>query len=100
LRADRVRWSSGVLGFCQENDIVLTAYAPLRLGVLTHPAVLDIAHRLKAAPAQVGLQWLIGQDGVVTIPHSGNPSRQRDNLAATAIVLSQTDLAQLDAAIT
>ena len=44
--------------------------------------------------------WLIGQDGVVTIPHSGNPSRQRDNLAATAIVLSQTDLARLDAAIT
>ena len=91
---------TGLLGFCQENDILLTAYAPLRLGVLTHPAVVDIAHRSKATPAQVGLQWLIGQDGVVTIPHSGNPSRQRDNLAATAIVLSQTDLAQLDAAIT
>jgi diketogulonate reductase-like aldo/keto reductase len=86
----------GTLQFCQEHHIVLTAYAPLR-GVVAHPTVVEIAGRIAATPAQVALNWLVRQPGVVTIPHSGNAQRQKDNLAAVDISLTEGDIAQLDA---
>jgi len=32
---------NGTLTFCRKNDIVLTAYSPLRLGDLSHPVVIE-----------------------------------------------------------
>ena len=87
---------SGTLAFCQENKVVLTAYAPLRGGVLTHETVVEIAERIAATPSQVALNWLIRQPGVITIPHSSNEQRQKDNLEATNILLSETDIQRLD----
>lgn len=89
----------GTLKFCQENNIVLTAYAPLRGGILTHSAVVEIASRIKATPAQVALNWLVRQPGGITIPHSGNEQRQKENLDAGSIQLSEADVHQLDALI-
>jgi diketogulonate reductase-like aldo/keto reductase len=86
----------GTLEFCRKNDIVLTAYAPLRGGVLTLDATVEIAGRLKATPAQVALNWLVRQPGVVTIPHSGNEQRQRENLEAVSLELTEADIRRLD----
>ena len=87
---------NGTVKFCQENKVVLTAYAPLRGGVLTHPTVVEIAERIQATPSQVALNWLIRQPGVITIPHSSNKQRQKDNLEATNIQLNEADTQQLD----
>jgi diketogulonate reductase-like aldo/keto reductase len=86
----------GTLKFCQENNVVLTAYAPLRGGVFTHQTVLEIAERISATPSQVALNWLISQPGVITIPHSSNEQRQKDNLEAINVQLSEADVQRLD----
>jgi len=86
----------GTLKFCLENDMVLTAYAPLRGGVLTHPTVVEIARSIAATPAQVAINWLIRQPVVVTITHSGNSQRQQENLEAGSIELSEEDIHRLD----
>ena len=86
----------GTLKFCQENNMVLTAYAPLRDGVLAHPAVVEIAHRIAVTPAQVALNWLIRQPGVIAIPHSSNAQRQQENLEAVNIRLGEADVQRLD----
>jgi|TARA_B110000196_G_C21106590_1_gene645521 diketogulonate reductase-like aldo/keto reductase len=93
---NRKRQEDGTLKFCQGNKIVLTAYAPLRGGVLTHQTVLEIAERISATPSQVALNWLIRQPGVITIPHSSNEQRQKDNLEATNIQLNEADVQHLD----
>ena len=87
---------NGTLKFCQENRVVLTAYAPLRGGVLTHQTVVEIADRIAATPSQVALNWLIRQPEVITIPHSSNEQRQKDNLEATNIQLNEADVQHLD----
>ena len=87
---------NGTLKFCQENRVVLTAYAPLRGGVLTHQTVVEIADRIAATPSQVALNWLIRQPEVITIPHSSNEQRQKDNLEATNIQLSESDVQLLE----
>ncbi|MDG2070677.1 MAG: aldo/keto reductase [Pseudomonadales bacterium] len=87
---------NGTLKFCQENNVVLTAYGPLRGGVLTHQTVVEIADRIAATPSQVALNWLIRQPEVITIPHSSNEQRQKDNLEATNIQLSESDVQLLE----
>ena len=87
---------SGVLQFCQERDILLTAYSPLRDGVLQHDMVRRVAEKHGATPAQVALAWLIGKDHVVTIPQSHKVEHLRENLGARDLALSAEDVSTLD----
>jgi diketogulonate reductase-like aldo/keto reductase len=87
LATNQVRYSlfyrrpqdNGTLTFCRQNDIVLTAYSPLRLGDLSHPVVIEIANRRAATPAQV------------------QQIRQQQNLEAANIQLSEADIQNLNA---
>lgn len=92
---DRGPEENGVLDFCQKNGIVLTAYSPLKGGVLSHPVVQQVAERHDASPAQIALNWLIRQPHVITIPKSSNEQHVQDNLGALDIELSSDDLVQL-----
>jgi diketogulonate reductase-like aldo/keto reductase len=89
--------SNGVLAYCQEHDILLTAYSPLKDGVLRHPQVVEIARRHGVSPAQVGLRWLIDQPRVITIPKTSYVGHAQDNFASLKLELSAEDTAKLDA---
>ena len=87
----------GVLAYCQNNDILLTAYSPIKGNVLKNPTLRRIAEEHEATPAQVALNWLVHQKNVITIPKSTNEQHLRDNLGALDIKLSQDEVEQLDA---
>ena len=87
---------NGVLEYCQENNILLTAYSPLKDGALSHQTVLSIAEQLAVTPGQVALNWLTRQDGVITIPKSMSLAHIEQNLAALDVELSDEMVAQLD----
>ena len=87
---------NGVLAYCQANDILLTAYTPLKGGVLKNAAVRGIAEQHGAAPAQVALNWLIRQQNVITIPKSANETHLQENLGALDLKLTQDEIDQLD----
>ncbi len=85
-----------MLGYCQENEILFTAYSPLNRGHL-HPsnALEAIAAAHGVTNAQVALRWLIQQDSVGVIPKSAHPDRQRENLDIFGFELSSNDMARL-----
>lgn len=88
---------NGVLKYCQEQGILLTAYSPFDRGVvLNDPEVKRIAAMHGKTPAQVALAWLVRQPGVITIPMSADPSHLKSNLDALAIQFSQPELESLD----
>ena len=87
---------NGVLKYCQEHDIVLTAYSPIKGGLLRRPVLAEIARKYEATPAQVALSWLVRQPKVNTIPMSSNPAHLEDNLAAVDLLLEQEDVEVLD----
>jgi diketogulonate reductase-like aldo/keto reductase len=95
---DREYARNGVLGYCQENGILLTAYSPLKRGVLSERIVRRVAERHGATPAQVALRWLLSQPDVITIPKSSNRSRLEENYAALGLELTPEDRAALDQA--
>ena len=88
---------NGVLAYCQANDILLTAYTPLKGGVLKNATVRRIAEQHGAAPTQVALNWLIRQRNVIAIPKSADENHLRVNLGALDLQLSQDDIEKLDA---
>jgi 2,5-diketo-D-gluconate reductase B len=78
--ADRSYVQNGVLDYCQENGILLTAYSPVEEGRLrVSPTLQSIADAHSVTPYQIALAWLVSQPRVITIPMSFNPLRLRSN---------------------
>ncbi len=84
---------NGVLEYCQDQNILLTAYEPLGKGRVIHDSgVQQIAFKYKLSIAQVALYWLIQKQKVITIPMSANVEHLRENLKAVEINLTEEDL--------
>jgi diketogulonate reductase-like aldo/keto reductase len=93
---DREYAQNGVLEFCQQNDILLTAYTPVKHRNTASNKVLHaIAQARGATPQQIALAWLTTQPRVITIPMSANPQHQAENLRAGDIVLTPEEMQHL-----
>jgi diketogulonate reductase-like aldo/keto reductase len=86
--------------FCAEHGIPIMAYTPLGQSgsVLKNAAIVAIAKRHDATPAQVALAWAIRLPGILTIPKTATLSRLEENLAAARLTLTEVDLAEIDRA--
>lgn len=94
--SDRSHVKNGMLGYCQENNIFLTAYSPLDEGRLRSNKTLEVIAKVHGATTfQIALAWVISQPRVITIPMSANPRHIRDNFEAADIELSQNEIARL-----
>jgi diketogulonate reductase-like aldo/keto reductase len=93
---DRTYVNNGVLDYCQHNDILLTAYSPVkRRNIKSNKVLHAIAESRGMTPQQIALAWLMTQPRVITIPMSFNPQHQAENLQAADLVLSAEEMEQL-----
>lgn len=84
---------SELLGFCIENDVLLTAYSPLTKGrVATDSTLIEIGDRYRKTAAQVALRWLVQQPRVVAIPKAGETDHLRENLAVFDFALTDSEM--------
>ena len=85
--------ANGVVGYCQANGILVTAYSPLEQGGLRASQPLaGIAQARSLTVQQAAIAWLCSQPRVITIPMSGDPLHQRENLAAADVMLLANEL--------
>lgn len=95
--SDRSYVKNGVLEYCQQNDILVTAYSPVDEGNLKSNKTLEtIAKAHHATVYQIALAWLIMQPRVITIPMSFNPAHIRENFEAADIELTNEEMGQLE----
>ena len=88
-----------LLPWMQDRTMPLMAYCPLgRGGLLEHPALIAIADRHDATPAQIALAALMLREGVVLIPKASTVAHVEDNAAALDIRLDGEDIEALDRA--
>ncbi|MCQ9345293.1 aldo/keto reductase [Corynebacterium phoceense] len=122
------RWHEPLLPVAEELGAQFIAFSPLANGLLTdtvganasfgdgdyravmpqfrdygaNAELLALVRRLAAVhdatPAQLSLAWVMAK-GAVPIPGSRKPERLRENLAATDIVLTADEVADIDAAL-
>lgn len=94
--ADRSYATNGVLEYCQQNDILFTAYSPIEEGRLRSNRTLEeIAKAHRATVYQIALAWVIAQPRVITIPMSANPKHIQENFDSAKIELTQSEMDQL-----
>jgi len=94
---DRKYVKNGVLEYCQQNDILLTAYTPVKHRFTQGNQTLKaVAQARGVTTHQISLAWLTTQPRVITIPMSFNPQHQAENFAAADMELSDEDMTQLN----
>ena len=85
--------------WCRERGIAIMVYTPFGQGcMLGNSALVEIARRGGATPAQVALAWLVRQEGTIVIPKASRPEHVRENRGALDIALTEEDLTALDRA--
>ena len=95
--SDRSNVKNGVLEYCQQNNIILTAYSPVNQGNFRATKTLQsIAQAHSATPYQIALAWLVQQPRLITIPMSFNPIHIKENRDAADILLSDEEMKQLN----
>jgi len=99
------RAGEAVLERCTSEGIAFVPFFPLGSAfpglpkVSEHPVVVDLADRLGATPAQVGLAWLLHHaPTILLIPGTSSPEHLEENVAARSLPLTEEQVAQLDAA--
>lgn len=85
-----------VLDVVRANGMSLTAYSPLAKGdVAMNDTLQRIALAHGKTAAQVGLRWLIQQDGVIAIPKTVNPERVEANFQIFDFELSNDEMTSI-----
>jgi len=111
--------------WAQRNDRIVIAYSPLAQGVLSAryrdrapsnfrrfngdfsasarrqreplvQALVEIAGKHEATPAQIALAWLVTKPNVVAIPGASSVKQLEDNARAGDITLAGDEIAELD----
>ena len=92
-----------LLPWMESHHVSLMAYCPLaqggslRRGLMSNPAILEIARAHHAAPAQVLLSWAIRSGNTIAIPRSASPIHTKENSLADELDLSLDELMRIDA---
>jgi diketogulonate reductase-like aldo/keto reductase len=90
---ERTYVDNGVFEYCQNNDILLTAYSPIKPGNMkTSETMIELVSSRGITPQQAALAWLTTQPRVITIPMSFNPQHQAENLEAADIILNESEM--------
>ena len=96
----------GLLKFCRENEIMIVAYRPVERKLLTDQTnsketnskdllkrsqIVRIARKYGKTVAQIAINWLICQPGVVAIPKAVHTEHIDENLGALDFGLDAED---------
>ena len=86
----------GIRRICQQNGIVVQAYAPLARGAYMGRDVLRvIAEKYHRSTAQVGLRWIL-QKGCAVIPKSSHDDRLLENSQIFDFELEPMEMEAID----
>ncbi|WP_255195329.1 aldo/keto reductase [Halorarius litoreus] len=86
-----------LLADAREHGYPLVAYSPLAGGrVRDFPEVQAVAERHDTTPEAVAIAWLVGTDGVVTVPKATSRRHLEANLAAADLELPDADRAAIE----
>jgi diketogulonate reductase-like aldo/keto reductase len=89
-----------LLPWCARHHMPVMAYSPVGQAgrLLRSRALIEVAKRHDATPAQIAIAWAMRSGNVIAIPKAADPEHVRQNAAAAALKLTAEDLATIDAA--
>ena len=93
----RLGWDRAVRDFCRERKIVYQGFSLLTANpeVLRHPAVVGLATRLKASPAQVVFRFAQAV-GMLPLTGTTDETHMKQDLASESLALGAEDVRTLE----
>lgn len=92
--------STGLLEYCQREDVLLVAWQPIDLGVYCQEdsgLLRDLSGKYGRSQVQLALAWIVNQPNVCAVAKTMSEAHLRENLAATEIRLDPSDIEALRA---
>lgn len=89
---------TGLLSYCQKNDIFLSAWRPVEKGKILEdiPKILkEMCDKYQKTPAQIAINWLISQPYVITLSKTTNLDHLQENLGALNWQMEPVDIETL-----
>ncbi|MDA0746090.1 MAG: aldo/keto reductase [bacterium] len=99
--ANQIKYHPGheqrdILTYCQEHNIIVTAYSPLaKQEIFGNPALTTVAQAHGKTPAQIALRWLL-QKNIIVIPKASSREHLQENLDVFNWKLSTEDMDRID----
>jgi diketogulonate reductase-like aldo/keto reductase len=93
-----------VLPWCEAHGVAVVAYSPFGHGRFPGPrsaggrVLQEVADAHGATPRQVALRFLVRRPLLFAIPKASRPAHAAENAGAGSLVLTDAELAQIDAA--
>ncbi|KAF1973147.1 Aldo/keto reductase [Bimuria novae-zelandiae CBS 107.79] len=85
-----------ITSFCQENKIVVEAYAPLvRALKMKHPTIVSLSKKYACTPGQLLVRWSL-QHGYVPLPKSVKKARIVENGEIGGFSIDDADMKKMD----
>ncbi len=94
---DRTIEENGLLDFCKENHVTITAYSPLNRMDFDHALrkkLEEVAKRKNATLPQIALAWIV-KKGALAIPKATSEKHLEENAKASDLELSDEDMEYL-----
>jgi diketogulonate reductase-like aldo/keto reductase len=80
-----------LIPWCRAHGVPIMAYSPVEQGrLLSHPALVAVARRNGATPAQIALAWVLRSEDVTPIPRIGTPEHERNAAALDLQLIRRT----------
>lgn len=97
--------ATGLVDYCQNNDIMLIAWRPVNKGMLTKsgtnlakegiPILDEMAKKYNKTPAQISINWLISQKNIITLSKSSSVDHLKENLGSVGWEMEKEDIERL-----
>ena len=91
--------SDDLLAYCARQSITVEAWSPIgsnKIPLLSEEVLKELEGKYGKSPAQIVLRWHL-EKGVVAIPKSSNPGRQKENIQIFDFRLTEREIARIDA---
>ena len=90
--------ATGLLEYCQKNDVFLMAWRPIGKGNLLEkvPVIIEeMCKKYNKTPAQLAINWLVTQPNVITLSKTSSSDHLKENLGALDWKMEGEDIEKL-----
>lgn len=88
----------GVIEYCQNNDIFISAWRPVQKGLLLEnipPILKEMCEKYNKTPTQIAINWLISQPYVITLSKTRSVDHLNENLGSLGWQMEDQDIERL-----
>ena len=91
--------NEGLIDYCKQNDILFTAYQPLRRNKIAqknYPMLIELSKKYNKTQNQIMINWMVKEKEIMPLIKSTNKDRIKENIEALDFEMEKVDYEKLN----